>query len=375
MKKMLALLMACSMMGGTALTVLADGSSSESTPDSGTVAGNINGITLKADANGLELGGARLTPGTTYRFPVYVTYDNGTEAAVNKDLLETYKINVSNDHAASFESTKVDSYKGEYSLVVKTKAGWPTKQSEVTIKTRLLDKKTSKEIASVSKDLIVGYAEMDDSYINGLGEGETITVDPANPVITEDQFKTIHEANEYKPATFSFGDWTFTARVGGQKTTNLVSNNDAIEEILAKYEDQEFKFVTFPAGPSFKSDAKVSIDVSAEASDFDENFYLYRYADGKLSAINSTYNREDGTLDFSTKQLGRFVITDKKIANTTVVEGGSSSSNGSSNSGSDSSSDEKNPDTGANDVVGVAVALAVISLAAAGAVTLKKNNK
>jgi len=32
----------------------------------------------------------------------------------------------------------------------------------------------------------------------------------------------------------------------------------------------------------------------------------------------------------------------------------------------------KNPDTGANDVVGVAAALAVVSLIAAGAVSLKK---
>ena len=34
--------------------------------------------------------------------------------------------------------------------------------------------------------------------------------------------------------------------------------------------------------------------------------------------------------------------------------------------------DTKNPDTGANDVVGVAAALAVVSLVAAGAVSLKK---
>lgn len=374
MKKTIALMLAVAMLSSMSLTALA---AEEPVQESAAAVqpastSPINGLSLGADENGVELkNDVLLTPGETYRFPLSVTREDGSTEPVTDELLDSYKINVSNNRSSVFESTKVEEKKDEYFLTVKTKAGWPTYQTEAAIKVRLLDKKTSKELASGQVELKVGYGQMDDDYIDALGEGESVLVDPAAPVITEEQFETITKTNNYKAVTFTYGDWSFDVRTNGTGTKNLVSNTNVIDDIMAKYEDNQFKFVTFPAGPTFKYDAAVSIDVSSEAVDFGDTFYLYRYNGSKLIPMDSKYNQDEGTLEFETKELGRFVITDKKIKDTTVVESGVASDN--VDEDSSSSDGAQNPDTGANDAVGVAVALGAASLVAAAAVSLKKS--
>ena len=373
MKKTIALMLAVAMLSSLSLTALAEETAGE--PAAAVQAASnspINGMTLGADENGVELKkDVLLTPGETYRFPLSITREDGTTEAVTDELLDSYKINVSNNRSSVFESTKVEERKDEYFLTVKTKAGWPTYQTEATIKVRLLDKKTSKELFAGEVELKVGYGQMDDDYIEALGEGESVVVDPAAPVITEEQFETITKTNNYKAVTFTYGDWSFDVRTNGTGTKNLVSNTNVIDDIMAKYDDNQFKFVTFPAGPTFKYDAAVSIDVSNEAVDFNDTFYLYRYNGSKLIPMDASYNQDEGTLEFETKELGRFVITDKKLKDTTVVESGVASDK--VDEGDAASGDTQNPDTGANDAVGVAVALGAVSLVAAAAVSLKKS--
>ena len=96
--------------------------------------------------------------------------------------------------------------------------------------------------------------------------------------------------------------------------------------------------------------------------------YVYRYANGKMYKLNASFDAEENTLSFRTNKLDTFVVTDKEIKDGTVVV---------ENSSSDSSSDadKNNPETGASDAVNAAVAMAVASLATAGAVALKKFSK
>ncbi len=377
MKNVLALLLAVAMMSSLSLTAMAaaveepqpQAAAQEQVSDS-----PVNGLVIGADENGLELKeDVLLTPGETYRFPLSVTREDGTSEAVTDDLLDLYRINVSNNRSSIFEEVKMEKRSGEYFLTVKTEAGWPTYLTDATIRVRLLDRESSKELANMEIDLQVGYAQMDDDYIEALGQGESILVDPAAPVITEEQFETITKVNNYKAATFNYGDWSFEVRTNGAGTMNLVSNSNMIDDIMVKYEDNQFKFVTFPAGPSFRYDATVTIDVSNEAVDFDDTFYLYRYNGRELIPMDAQYNQDEGTLVFETKDLGRFVITDKRISDTTVIESGVASDRVEEDDVSSGSGNVSNPDTGANDAVGVAVALGAASLVAAAAVSLKKS--
>jgi hypothetical protein len=122
---------------------------------------------------------------------------------------------------------------------------------------------------------------------------------------------------------------------------------DADLDIVKANPDADLEFLNFTGAPTFSANAKVEIYA-------DENKYLYEIKDGKL--VESTFKYDEDAYAFvgKARTLGKYVISDMKLVAAATAE------------------ETKNPDTGANDVVGVAVALAVVSLVAAGAVSLKK---
>lgn len=337
MKKILAMLMAVAMAVGMTATAFA--------ADDVTVTYKLDDTTVTEST--------LLTPGETYEIDVNVT-------GVDVDLENTHQFRISYTKGAS----AVDSMKfeqandGSLTLVVTTKAGWPTAQTSVDAKIDLRTKSGNKLVKSTEISYKVGYAKF--AMPTGLEKGDYVDVDPATPVITKDVFEKLAKLNDYKAVTFANADWRFEVKVTDQADTNMVSNANPVKDILTKYENQEFKFVTFPAGPKFGAKGTVTIDMSAEEDDFAGKYFVYRYLDGKLYSITSTYDAGNAELSFSTDTLGRFVITNKQITDTTVVAG---SDTGTS----------KNPNTGSNDMVSVAATLAVVSLLAAGVVVLKKS--
>ena len=170
----------------------------------------------------------------------------------------------------------------------------------------------------------------------------------------------------------------------------MLHNEKAIKEISSKFEDQNFKYVSFPGGPSFYFTGTMTIDVSDEMEDFGGNFYVYRYLRGKLEKIDAVVDTEEETISFETKNLGRFVITDKELADGTIVDESfvsqpetpseqtpseqtpSDESTGtvSDNNDYQGGSDKVNPDTGAEDYAALAATAAVAALT--GAALLKK---
>lgn len=364
MKRIFAMFMAAAMAASLTVTAMAE--------DNNTAEEKISGIKLGVEAeSGAALEGALLTPGEEYTYPIQVT-NNGADEELTKELMEGKKTSVNVTKGGShIDSAKVVEKDGKYSLVIEAKSGWGTKQSEVTVKVRLQEKSNSKEIASMETEFKTGYKVMSDEYVDSLTEGEEVVVDPETPVLTKDQIEQIAKLNGYRSVTFSYGDWKYTVNPTGMGDMNLVSNTNSIRDILSKYEDQEFKFVTFPAGTEFRSNGKLVIDVDDISSDFDGKYFVYRYDGRKLTAIEAKYNDDDTALEFSTKALGRFVITNKEIKDTTVVAGATDDNDDNSSSGNG----DKNPDTGANDVVGVAAVLGLVSLLAAGAVSMKKASK
>lgn len=387
MKKVLALLLAAATTMSLGMTVLADDpsvsegeiSSSEATSseapsseatssEDATPVGEPTALIFGADAEGAILGETLLEPGTEYKFPVSVQYGDVTKA-LDEALLKDYKFTYSKVSSNSAKTFKIDEYKGVYYLNVEIKEGTPTKEIDVKYNVKLVRKSNNLSVFTQEVKFSYGYEETNSDYLNDLDKGDAVEIDNSKPVITKSQFEKIAKINDYKNVDLQGSDWKINVNVTDETTKNFVFSNAGIKEILAKFNEQEFKFYNFAGKPSFAATGRVSLDVSDIIEDFDK-LYTYRYADGKLYRLNATYNEEDETLEFRTRVLDNFVVTDKLIEDGTVVV------EGSTNTGSDDSNGGKtNPSTGASDMVNVAVMAAIASLAIGGVAAMKKASK
>lgn len=111
---------------------------------------------------------------------------------------------------------------------------------------------------------------------------------------------------------------------------------------------------------SFLNTMNIAGKVSyAKGTNADKTLKAYaKTADGKVLSVPVTEN--DGVMNFTVPALSKVIITDATLK--TVGTAGSTGTTGTTT----------NPGTGANDVVGVAAALAVVALVSGAAISLKK---
>lgn len=359
MKKLLAILLSAATVAvSTAMTVFAEGEDQ--------AAPSISNITFVKDED-MDINGGILIPGKEYRFKLqYTTASTGEKVDTaasdftdeqlngNKFLIES-KLGRS-----AMDSFKIAKSSGKYYLIAKAKAGYPTKQTDVEYKIRLVNTKSGDVVHEKSLAFKVGYPTISDDALFSAAVEEPIYISNDAPVITEDQFDEINSYTSGKAASFTNGDWTINVRVGGLGDRNLYSTSAGIPEIETKFEDSQFKFISFPANPKFDYTAKVSVDVSNESDVFEDNFVLYRYNDGVLTYMDSKYDPDTSEVTFSTKEMGKFVLTNVALGNSTIVD--DEQNNGTT---------EPNPETGANASLGIAFAAVMLSLAA-GAAAMKR---
>lgn len=300
-----------------------------------------NDIVLGTDADsGLVLKDSLLKPGETYRFPVSVSIAGAEATPLTEKMLDDYSFKITNtgegNSMSEFVLSKVG---GVYYISAKVKAGWPAVTTEEEYSMKLTEKSGSKNAVEITVAFETGYKAVSDDYIASLAKEDEIKVDNNTPVFTQSQLKELSSLNNNKKVTFTDDNWNYTVIVSGMKDINMLHNNNAIAEILNKYENNNFEFLTFPAGTKFATNGTMEIDVSDYADDFGGKFFVYRYLDGKLTLINSSFDADDEVLSFTTNTLGRFVITDKAVADAVVVP---------ENGGSDGSvNPPSNPSTGA----------------------------
>ena len=134
----------------------------------------------------------------------------------------------------------------------------------------------------------------------------------------------------------------------GYKNDELFLFNDAKANsaLLKAYADNdaEISFLNFVANPTLNSTATIRFYK-------DEDSHVYVMKDGKLTS-EVKWDDDEGAFVLKTRTLGSYVFSDKALSFTTTSP--------------------SNPDTGANDVVGIATALAAVALVSAAAVSLKK---
>lgn len=140
------------------------------------------------------------------------------------------------------------------------------------------------------------------------------------------------------------GDIEFHVNSKSDKTLFLRYNDDEDDAIVEKFGDASLEFHYFEGNKdTFKKEGTLYIPA-------DEGSFLYEVVDGKLVAVkDAKYDDAKEQFTFKTKTLGNYIVSDKELV-AADAEG----------EGTDA---ETNPDTGANDFVGLAVALAVVSVA------------
>lgn len=344
----------------------------ENTQESGVTEILEAGLSLgKAENSQLTLSGL-IQPNQTLRFPILLTDENGKTVPLSDAHLEENRIRVeTKDGRSAVNSIKVVEDNGTYLLEVKTLSGYPTKQTDYLGQLKLVKKTSGAVLHALDLSFSVGYASLSDEAVEAAKNGEYIFVDGSTPVITGSQFDQIDKALGGEKATLTNGSWTFEVRVTEQDSVNMLNNERAIKEIVTQFEDQNFKFLSFPAGPAFDFTGTLTIDVSDVMDDFDGNFYVYSYYNGRLNKVYATFNDFEETVSFKTKYMGRFVITDKEIKNGTVVE------NSSDDTGAvqPSNPSKPNPDTGAGLMGKLAAVMATLSASVLGLLGIKKEQK
>jgi len=204
---------------------------------------------------------------------------------------------------------------------------------------------TDEELEDI--DRVQGVGLNDDvvkfSKGSGIGDWSRISGTRAAGSFTADALLTQH----YGEAL------TMEARVYSGDTLFFGCDNAPDRDIVGRLADSDADMDFY----LFNSDTKFTTfnsNVKLYFNDADENDFVYQIKDKKLVKVGS-YSEDDGCWVVKTRTLGAYVVSDvelKEFEATGSVDG--------------------NPDTGANDVVGIATALAAVALVSAAAVSLKK---
>ena len=346
MKKVLALVLAVMMMATVAFA--ATSPEVENPIGGGTsnaAAGRLPGSTLKINDSGIVTADpTHYTLDESDTSKIYVKNINSTNYSISnikyddgKNLVESVKFNDKNDRVEiklvkDYTSTKAKQLKMTFTLKGK-KVGKGSKPKDIP----------------VAIDFKINYA-LDDTSIS-ITDTDTV-VTPAN----FDDDSVIYKVAA--PNTDKYGTMEFTAedtdvevevRVYKDDELYLYNETDANDDILKAYADTDadLNFLTFKGDPTFNATATVRFYK-------EEDSYIYGVKDGKLTNVNAKWDDDEGCFILKTRTLGSYVFSDKKLSVSATTP------------------DTQNPDTGANDVVGIAGALAAVALVSAAAVSLKK---
>ena len=222
---------------------------------------------------------------------------------------------------------------------------------------------------------------------------------PSKGGVTEfdvtDETEIVEFDDETTFISFAGNGFYFDGKASNQSPLFLGVSYAPIKDISIAYQDADFDFINFPGKPEFD----FSGDFSVLVPDPDETYYLYEIQDnGALAEIKSEYNKEDETMVVRTKTLGQYILSDKELEvddynNDKDVEADKeddkdtdedkkpeedkddsddSNNNNNNNNNGGTSGDKENVGTGSADMIGVASAISVVSLATAGFVATKK---
>ena len=372
MKKVLALVLAVMMMATVAFAANPDTGGSTGVIDNtiGTdgVLGGINGVGVNPDgkviikagafenSNGENLGSLlRKGDFSSENFTVTTKrFEKGANLvkSVEFDDDENYIAVKLNDNYDLKRTDTINLVIKEIKISAKRKVN-----EDVTKNSKWTCNKETIDPAVDTLDYRVGYAivrvEISDDFDVHVDKDSGVVEDVS---ASDDSRSVIYSPNgnlvkfvkgtaSYGTANIEFGDVAYASgRVYKDDTVFLKFNEDVNVDLVKKYPDADLSFVNFKGAPTFNSNMELEIYA-------DEDQYIYEVKDNKIAACSLKWDDEAYAFTGKVRTLGAYVISDTKLSiDTTAADG--------------------NPDTGANDVVGIATALAAVALVSAAAVSL-----
>ncbi len=138
-----------------------------------------------------------------------------------------------------------------------------------------------------------------------------------------------------------------TLNMVGKEKAFMYTDESAIAVLTEQFPKADIECFQFGGTPTFKNAAKFTLQ-----ADYADQYFVYSYENGKLVPQDYSWNSVEGVYEWETNTPATYVISDVELVAAAETT--------------------KNPDTGANDVVGVAAALAVVSLLSVAAISRKK---
>ena len=283
-----------------------------------------------------------------------IKYDEG------KNLVESVKFNDKNDRVdikikQNFDMTKGKTLKMSFDLKGK-KVGKSDKPDTIhVVISQTISYGLNKDKTGNTGIVILSDDDVQLPSATGLVDDNNAVIPLPDGGFAEEWVYKVQKASS---SDYSYGNMEFTTaddeveievRVYEDDELYLYNETDADDDILKAYADTDadLTFLNFKGAPTFNATATVRIYK-------EEDTFVYGMKDGKLTNVNAKWDDDEGCFILKTRTLGGYVFSDKKLN----VAAADASTN--------------NPDTGANDVVGIATALAAVALVSAAAVSLKK---
>lgn len=276
-----------------------------------TATAKINGIYMGTDINGVNILTDKLTPLSTYKFPLLISIDGTKPMQITAKDLDKMNISIRTlTGYSSIENADIIEENGLCYVKIDTDCANFINEKPVKLRINL---KTKDENITVNPYTKVGYNSIEDNKINFLNNGEAIAVDSKSPIFRKSQLDRISEINNNENIIFTGENWTYENNIMGINSVNLYSTNEKIEKIVKEYPDAELEFLSFPAESKFDSKGKLTVNLDENKISFDDNSYVYRYIYDNLYPLKFEYNPELKQVSFNSDTLSTYVFSNKKL--------------------------------------------------------------
>lgn len=300
------------------------------------------------------------------------------------NLKLSVKVTSGQDYVTSTELDMIDDeqaadHNEQYAVILNLKDYFAV--DSVTIKgTAKISKKTGSTISeydfSYKIDNTNNMAVVSPTGVTGYTEGITVDEDEVTIDYAEFDGNVVNFKNGIEYLYLEGEYFAFDVKLSNQGKLAMKMDNDVNKTVSKRASgDADLTFFNFRGNPTFDFTGTMTITLPDE----EQEYFIYKIEkDNSLTQINAKLNQDEDALEFKTRTLGSYVLSDEKLETSAPAENDEAAGNNSQNSNNGGSvsgtaeGDKANPTTGSSDMVGLAVGLATAAVAAAGAVTLRK---
>lgn len=156
--------------------------------------------------------------------------------------------------------------------------------------------------------------------LSSVQAGESIPVRTYMPLYTVAQQMELARLNLWRPVTFVGEGWSFTGTLTAKGTVDFSVTRESIPAVERYLDGAPAAYLGFPGGGNFENGKLTHRPSVSSGRNLTAQSYAYRYLYGRLYRIPSSYDAEANTITLSVTNLGRYVLTDEKIPEATIVD-------------------------------------------------------